>query len=825
MADQLEGPARELWHQQLQQERGEWIQEVEQVLKDDERMTVEIGDEKQQLEILVLLKNELDQYSHVLTTRELELASDVFDAVARRENVMVGRLPSWFAPSELEWFRAKKTVVEGGEEACERQAAVWAKLHHPNVRKFFGACHVGKGFVIHEACSELPLLPQNEPKRRARARKTRRERVIAETMNKSGARWLEKVTRTWGHILGCALGLQYVHDRGLVHEKLSVEHLLYSQASQRGVLSGTGLMLRQRITNTSAIDAGPSVSSDIFAFGLAVLQVIVLDRSPDSSHSIMPESLPSIRPEFIKPSEWNLLTKMCAPDPAERMCLADIVYEISVLAKKKRTAAQVNMPSNFQVVDNVSTYEIQSLGMTLEAALEEIEQLLVDTDDTNLRSVNYPVYDRLLDIYNQLSDSLKSPSLSLVESFSLIVLRLFDTIDQYALGSSCVVASICASSAVAAKNYNLHHDIDTFLRISNLQNTAPAHHWRPMWKNARAYQDDMLQSYFKNPEFLMSQLSNDDDRSEAITLLKFEVNSQLGALRGSLASAELLGNDDEGELPLWFIPPYQVQLGNHIADGSFGAVYEGEWLDTDVVVKQVLLDQTNKENREQFRREADLWFSLNHPNLIKLYGACHQGRPFFVCEPACHGTLAKYCRGKTRRTIWFAIGEAALGLQHLHDHEIVHRDIKGNNILICDSVDGSPTAKLADFGLSIVTNGKADSAPDDNGALGAFRWKAPECLQGAVPSFASDIYSLGMCIIEAITGQFPWGNTVPDSVVIHNVVIMRSLPPRLDCFSDDEWRLVTRMCRYEPHHRISIGTVINCAFNLAAKGGNHRTTP
>lgn len=113
----------------------------------------------------------------------------------------------------------------------------------------------------------------------------------------------------------------------------------------------------------------------------------------------------------------------------------------------------------------------------------------------------------------------------------------------------------------------------------------------------------------------------------------------------------LIYNDDTEDLPLWCISSYQVQLGNYIADDSFGAVYESEWLDTDVVVKQFLLYQTGKENRKRFRLEADLWFSLNHPNLIKLYEACLQGRPFFECEPANYGTLASYPKGKNRRTI------------------------------------------------------------------------------------------------------------------------------------------------------------------------------
>ncbi|KAK1935738.1 Mitogen-activated protein kinase kinase kinase 10 [Phytophthora citrophthora] len=104
------------------------------------------------------------------------------------------------------------------------------------------------------------------------------------------------------------------------------------------------------------------------------------------------------------------------------------------------------------------------------------------------------------------------------------------------------------------------------------------------------------------------------------------------AAKNQFGDSLLDGTDDYRDMSLWFIPPYQVQLGKHIADGSFGAVYEGEWLDTDVVVKQVLLDPSDKENWEQFRREADLWFSLNHPNLIKLYGACHQGIPFLCAS-------------------------------------------------------------------------------------------------------------------------------------------------------------------------------------------------
>ncbi|OWY99376.1 LOW QUALITY PROTEIN: TKL protein kinase [Phytophthora megakarya] len=148
MKDWLESEIREIWDKNLESERKEWLQEIEKVLGNDEKLKMEMGNEDQQLQILHLLKYQLDQYSNVLSPRELDIISEVFDTVSQRGNVLVGNLPHWFATSELEWFRAKTTVVEEGEEACERQATIWAKLHHPNVRKFFGACHLAVNYHL-----------------------------------------------------------------------------------------------------------------------------------------------------------------------------------------------------------------------------------------------------------------------------------------------------------------------------------------------------------------------------------------------------------------------------------------------------------------------------------------------------------------------------------------------------------------------------------------------------------------------------------------------------------------------------------------------------
>ncbi|KAG7382127.1 Leucine-rich repeat serine/threonine-protein kinase 2 [Phytophthora pseudosyringae] len=134
-----------------------------------------------------------------------------------------------------------------------------------------------------------------------------------------------------------------------------------------------------------------------------------------------------------------------------------------------------------------------------------------------------------------------------------------------------------------------------------------------------------------------------------------------------------------------------------------------------------------------------------HPHVVRLFGACHVGRPFFVCEYATNGTLVSYLN-KYPDQLWVKLHEAALGVQYLHTRSVVHGDLKGNNIV----VGSDKKAKVTDFGLSSVTS--SDVGLTKPTVSAAWNWVAPECLFDAKvrPTFASDVYSLGMRIAEAL---------------------------------------------------------------------------
>nr|KAE8925353.1 hypothetical protein PF009_g24437 [Phytophthora fragariae] len=139
--------------------------------------------------------------------------------------------------------------------------------------------------------------------------------------------------------------------------------------------------------------------------------------------------------------------------------------------------------------------------------------------------------------------------------------------------------------------------------------------------------------------------------------------------------------------------------------------------------------EPTEETYRQFLNDMSTWSSLEHTHVLKLFGACHVGpRQFFLCEYAAHGSIDSYVSSQPteERSVCArrVLREAALGLLYLHEHNVVHADLKCSNIL----VDASGVVKHTDFVFSARKNTRQQDAPTiDNGNVvgGGLRWLAP----------------------------------------------------------------------------------------------------
>lgn len=265
----------------------------------------------------------------------------------------------------------------------------------------------------------------------------------------------------------------------------------------------------------------------------------------------------------------------------------------------------------------------------------------------------------------------------------------------------------------------------------------------------------------------------------------------------------------------WRISPFEIDLKTSHQATTGGVEFRAKWLDADVVVMLFVADAAGK----TFADEVSVWRQLRHPNIIKLYGACDVGHHFFVAEFASNGSIVNYLtackRSEVKATPWKFLHEAVLGLVFLHERQLIHGNLRGSNIL----VGGDGLAKLADFGFIGSTRSGTLS-----GVFGAARWHAPECVEGEKASFASDVYSLGLCIVEALLGKVPWAN-LPDK---HMKRYKQCWDPSSDKtrypqyyapgdLTDDVRTLTTLMCVFHPPKRVTAQLAAQDLGQLAAR--------
>jgi serine/threonine-protein kinase len=178
----------------------------------------------------------------------------------------------------------------------------------------------------------------------------------------------------------------------------------------------------------------------------------------------------------------------------------------------------------------------------------------------------------------------------------------------------------------------------------------------------------------------------------------------------------------------------------------------------------------------RFQREAEIGESLDHSNILKFIRVSGKSRQYIVTEYL-DGKPLSALLSKTRPwllTDAVRIASHVCGaLAHMHEHKVVHRDLKPQNIMICR--DG--TLRIIDFGIAKSTEMRRLTFAGFTPAMGTPDYMAPEQVRGKRGDERTDLYSLGAVLYEMTTGSVPFEGANP-FVVMNSRLTRDPIPPR-----------------------------------------------
>ncbi|XP_041958176.1 serine/threonine-protein kinase A-Raf [Alosa sapidissima] len=209
----------------------------------------------------------------------------------------------------------------------------------------------------------------------------------------------------------------------------------------------------------------------------------------------------------------------------------------------------------------------------------------------------------------------------------------------------------------------------------------------------------------------------------------------------------------------WEVQSREVNIQKRIGAGSFGTVFKGKW-HGDVAIKILKVTEPTPEQLQAFKNEMQVLRKTRHVNILLFMG--FMTRPHFAI-------ITQWCEGSslyrhlhvietkfdTMRRIDVA-RQTAQGMDYLHAKNIIHRDLKSNNIFLHEGW----TVKIGDFGLATVKSRWSGSQQVEQPS-GSILWMAPEVIrmQDTNPyTFQSDVYGYGVVLFELMSSTLPYSN-------------------------------------------------------------------
>ncbi len=200
-------------------------------------------------------------------------------------------------------------------------------------------------------------------------------------------------------------------------------------------------------------------------------------------------------------------------------------------------------------------------------------------------------------------------------------------------------------------------------------------------------------------------------------------------------------------------------IDKELGSGAMGTVYRGRYTKTGQVMAIKIMapgvGSTNASAADRFEREIAILKQLNHPNIVRFYGAGKQQKMRYFAMELIEGESLDKVMSRRGRMTWEEVVELGKqlcsALQHAHELGIIHRDLKPSNIMVLK--DG--TLKLTDFGIAKDIDLEGLTAT--NCTVGTASYMSPEQCKGERNlTHKSDLYSLGVMLYELVTGRKPF---------------------------------------------------------------------
>ncbi|XP_018023345.1 raf homolog serine/threonine-protein kinase Raf isoform X1 [Hyalella azteca] len=220
------------------------------------------------------------------------------------------------------------------------------------------------------------------------------------------------------------------------------------------------------------------------------------------------------------------------------------------------------------------------------------------------------------------------------------------------------------------------------------------------------------------------------------------------------------------------IPRKEVLVGMRIGSGSFGTVHRGHWHGL-VAVKTLNFKDPTPAQYNAFKNEVAVLKRTRHVNILLFMGWIKTPELAIVTQWCEGSSLYKHLHVQETKfplkTLIDIACQTSQGMDYLHAKNIIHRDLKSNNIFLHDDY----TVKIGDFGLATVKEGRWNQeSGSGRQPSGSILWMAPEVIrmeQESPYSFQSDVYAFGIVLFELFSGTLPYANSSSKDQILFRV--------------------------------------------------------